>query len=186
MRKEKLLYFLLFIFFSSCSPTEKKSLDGIDTAKIFQLIFDNNLFVKENQRKNSDTLYFLKSKYVNNNWPMKSKHFNIAIIDSTSQAMIVNFGPSSPYDGRRRLSVLKFSRNKDLLNVLILRHGDQIYFDCTLKSIGGNNWNVLKVKVDDVGRKASYDFEKEQWYIDLKKKIKPHQPIFPPPKPKGK
>lgn len=184
MRKLKFLYFLILVCFSACISSEENSLNGIDTAKIMHLIFENNLFVNENLKKNSDTLYILKSIYINDSWPKKTKHFNLKYIDSTSRATIVNFGPNSPYDGRSRLSVLKFYHNKDSVNVLILSHGDQIFFICSLKLIDRNNWKILETRLDDVGRRAKYEFEDEQWYIDLKKKIKPHRPIFPPPEPK--
>jgi len=171
MIKLKSLYFMLFMGFLSCKTSEKKTLNGADTTAVFQLILNNKVFVKENLRKSSDTLYFLKTKYFNKSWPQKSNYFNVVFIENTPQAIMVNFGPNSPYDSRKRISVLKFDMNKDTLRTLLLSHGDQIYFDCSLKLVK-NKWKILKAETDLGGRRAYYGFEKDQWYLDLEKKMR--------------
>lgn len=172
---------MLCISFFSCRIAEKKSLSSADTTAIFQQILNNKVFVKENKRKLPDTLYFLKTKYFNKSWPQKSNYFNVVFIKNTPQAIMVNFGPNSPYDNRKRISVLKFDMNKDTLRVLLLSHGDQIYFDYSLK-LFKNKWEILKAETDFGGRKAYYGFERDQWYLDLKNKIKDttkHKPFKP-------
>ena len=59
---------------------------------------------------------------------------------------------------------------QDTTRVLLLEHGGQVYYNFVLK-LNGKKWEILKEEIDLGGRRESYGFEKEKWYLDLKKKI---------------
>lgn len=170
---------MLFFALLSCKSTKKTLLSGKDTATVFQSILESKIFVKENICAGSDSLYMLKNKYFNNSWPQKSTYFNIFFIADKPQSKILNFGPNSPYDGRTRISILKFLQKEDTVSVLMLNHGPNVFFEYNL--IRENNlWRIVNENYESGGRKSYYGFEKDQWYIDLKKKMKPTKRLFPP------
>lgn len=181
--KNRYLCYILFLSFLSCKYTEKKTIEGKDTSAIFQEIFNSKSFIKKNICVASDSLYFLKTKYFNNSWPKKNKYFNVFFIEDIPQSKILNFGPNSPSDERTRISVLKFTLKKDTVSILMLDHGPNIFWQYNLVK-NNNNWLVVKEHSETGGRRVYYGFEKDKWYLDLKKKIKSVKPMFPPPEPK--
>ena len=96
---------------------------------------------------------------------------------------MANIGLSYPYDGRQRLSIFKFENRGDTLNVQMYEHGSNVFYNTDLIEANGD-WTIVKQRAYSGGRVEKYEFEDEEWYKELKKKIKPHQPIFPPPDPK--
>ncbi len=177
---KKIHFSLLILFCVSCAPNEDKVLTAIDSTAILKTILNDRAFLKETIH--ADTLFFLKTKFYNNSWPKKSTYFDLFFINDIPQAKILNFGPNAPFDKRTRISVFKFYQKKDTVFVLMLDHGLNVFYDYRL--VRKNNvWVVAHESIETGGRRENYEFEKEQWYIDLKKKIKPHQPMFPPPPP---
>ena len=174
MVSKKISCFILLLALFSCNYSGKTSLSRKDTTAIFQSILESKTFVKENICGSSDTLFLLKTKYFNGSWPQKAKYFNIAFIQDESRSKILNFGPDSPYDGRLRISILKFDEKKDTVFILMLNHGPYVYFNYKLAK-KNNLWEVKSENFDSGGRRAYYGFENEQWYLDLKKKIKTHE-----------
>jgi hypothetical protein len=175
-------FFLLIVLSCvSCRKSEDKFLSANDTTAIFNTILNDREFLKETIH--IDTLFFLKTKFYNKSWTKQSTYFKLLFIKDIPQAKMLNFGPNSPYDGRTRISVLKFYLKKDTVSVLMLNHGPNIFYDYNL--IRKNNiWLVTKRDIESGGRREYYGFEKDQWYLDLKKKIKPVKPMFPPPEPR--
>lgn len=179
MVKNKNIYILLFFGLLSCKYSEKRNLSGGDTAQILHSIIESKTFVKENVCYARDSIFLLKTKYFNDSWPKYSKYFRIVFIDDVPQSKILNFGPNSPYDGRIRVSVFKFYQRKDTVSVLMLSHGPNVFFTYNLIK-KDNSWVVIKEDFTSGGRSNYYGFEKDKWYLDLKKKIKPTKPLFPP------
>lgn len=184
MIKLKHIICLLGIILCSCKNSEKKQLKGKDTSEILQAILNSKSFVKDNVCY-TDTLYFLETKFYNKSWPRKSKYFKITSIEEVPQAKILNFGPNYPYDGRRRFSVFYFAIKKNTSTVKLLEHGANLFFVYKLKIIN-DKWTVVEENLSTGGRRMNYGFENEQWYLDMKKKIKPVKPMFPPAEPKEK
>ncbi|WP_412465648.1 hypothetical protein [Pedobacter sp. KLB.chiD] len=172
MRTLKIIIYIFFIFLLSCKYNRKqKALSGEDTTKIFQSVFDSKLFVRENRRSNADSIFLLKNKYYNKAWPGKSKYFNILFLSDISRSKMLNFGPGSPYDARIRISILKLEQRKDSVSLLMLNHGPNIFYEYQLVK-KGEIWKIIKEYAAVGGRRELYEFENEQWYLDLKKKIK--------------
>lgn len=172
MRTLNITVYIFLIFLLSCKYNLKqKALTGEDTTKIFQSVFDSKLFVKENGHSNADSIYLLKNKYYNKAWPKKSKYFNILFLSDISRSKILNFGPNAPYDSRTRISILKMQQRKDSVSLLMLNHGPNIFYEYKLVK-RGEVWKIIKEYAEVGGRRKFYEFEKEQWYLDLKKKIK--------------
>jgi hypothetical protein len=177
----KYLSLLIILLCLSCKDTEGTCLSSKDTTQILQAILNSKGFVKD-AICYTDSLYFLKTKYFNNAWPAQSNYFRLIYINDVPQARIVNFGPNYPYDGRRRFSLFYFAIKKDTSTVKLLEHGGNLFFVYRLKAIN-DKWTVIEEDLSTGGRRTNYGFEKEQWYLDMKKKIKPVKPMFPPVKP---
>jgi len=182
MRVKILSFGIIFSLFS-CNLSEKRSENSKDTSAIFQEIFNSKSFVRENICVASDSLYLLKTQYFNNSWPSKNKYFDIYFINDIPQSKILNFGPNDPYDGRKRLSVFKFTLRDDTASISMLDHGPNKFWEFILVK-KNSYWSIVKEHFETGGKREYYGFEKDQWYLDLKKKIKPVKPMFPPPGPK--
>ena len=182
MSKKEFYSFWLMCIFFSCTTNENSKINGSDTSKIFQQILNSKIFVKDNIAR-TDSLFFLRTKYYNRSWPTQTKYFKLILINSNSQSKMVNFGENWPYDGRRRIEVLKFNVKLDTARVLMLEYGGQVFYDFILKQ-SGNEWKIFKEELDIGGSREYYGFEKDKWYLDLKKKIKPVKPMFAPPETK--
>lgn len=180
MKKNVLLVFYSFLFFA-CQPVDtEKNLTGDDTVKIINSILNGKEFLKENL--NVDTLYFLRNKLFNENLFKAKDHFEIKSLEDNSRSRMANIGPSYPYDGRERLSVFKFDYKNDSVKVGMYEHGGNLFYETEL-GLKKGNWLILKQRVYSGGRIKKFEFENEAWYKELKKKVKPHQPMFPPPPP---
>ena len=175
------IYLFLTICLLSCRQADNKSLSASDTTAIFNSILENKALLKETI--NVDTLYFLKTQFYNKSWPRKSKYFKIVFLEDSPRFRMINIGGINyPYDKRERISVYNFVKILDTVSVSFVENGSQLFY--FFKLIEKNDrWNIVAVDNDIGGRRKSYDFEKEQWYIDLKKKVKHEEPMFPPAKP---
>lgn len=182
MKKDIFLAFCVFSLFACQSAdTQNITLMSNDTAEIISVSLNNKEFLKENL--DIDTLYFLRNKLFNQSFLKAESRFKISSLPDNSQSRMANIGLSYPYDGRQRLSVFKFEHIDDTLNVQMYEQGSNLFYKTNLIKRNGN-WLIVKQRTYSGGRLDKYEFEDEQWYLDLKKKIKPHKAMFPPPEPK--
>ncbi len=177
MKKNIFLIFSLVFFSCHSIETEKNILTKDDTIEIIGASVNGKEFLKENL--DIDTLYFLRNKLFNQSLLKAKSPFKLLSLPDNSQSKMANIGLSYPYDARQRLSIFKFENRGDTLNVQMYEHGSNLFYRTDLIENNGK-WIIVKQRAYSGGRIEKFDFEKEQWYIDLKKKTKPHQPIFPP------
>ncbi len=149
-----------------------------DTTEIVSVSLNGKEFSKENL--DVDALYFLRNNLFNQSFLKAKSRFKISSLPYNSQSRMANIGLSYPYDGRQRLSVFKFDYKNDTVKVGMYEHGGNLFYETGL-GLKKGKWIILKQRAFSGGRIGKFEFENEEWYKDLKKKIKPHQPMFPPP-----
>ncbi|WP_145855988.1 hypothetical protein [Pedobacter suwonensis] len=62
-------------------------------------------------------------------------------------------------------------QRKDSVSLLMLNHGPDIFYEYQLVK-RDEVWKIIKEYSEVGGRRKFYEFENEQWYLDLKKKLK--------------
>ena len=168
---KKKIRFLLFCtaLFFACQSTDIKEnkLKSIDTMKIISSILNGREFLKENP--NFDTVFFLRNKLFTGGLLKGESSFKIASLEDNSRTRMINIGPGFPYDGRERLSVVKFEYKDDTVKFNMYEHGGNLFYDTDLIS-EGKDWIILKQNVYNGGRLEKFEFEDEEWYKELKKK----------------
>jgi len=167
-------FFNLFLFFSillcACHSIDDKNrkLNCKDTTQIITAIVSAKRFLMENQE--TETLFFLKNNLYNNAWPDSTSRFKFVFIENNSRSRMFNIGPGFPYDGRQRLSLLKFTFRNDTCNTVIQENGSNLFYET--KSIYKNKiWDVIEERVRVGGRVERFEFENEDWYKNWKQKI---------------
>lgn len=178
---KRIFQILLLLTFLGCKPTDNRVLETQDTTKILNVILNGEEFLKENL--NVDTLFFLRNKLYNKGYPTMANRFKIESLEDNSRSRMANLGPFDPYDGRERLSVFKFEYKNDTVKVGMYEHGSNLFYETEL-GIKKGNWVILNQSASSGGKREKFEFENEEWYKELKKKVKPRQSMFPPPEPK--
>lgn len=178
---KSIVYISLLLTFLGCKTNRNDVLTTQDTIKIMSVILNGRAFLKENS--NVDTLFFLRNKLFNKSWLEAKSRFKIKSLEDNSQTRMTNIGPGFPSDRRQRLSISKFEYKNDTAEIVMYEHGGHLYYETELNLKKGN-WIILKQQAFSGGRIEKFEFEDEEWYKDLKKKVKPHQPMFPPAEPK--
>lgn len=146
--------------------------DGLisgDTTKIIKAVLSGKEFLIENP--DTDTLFFLRNKFFNKDWPTSTKKFKIEYLKDMPQTRMFNIGPGFPNDSRQRLSLIKFEFKNDTARVIILEHGSNLFYDAKLLHIN-DSWKLIMENAYAGGRLEKFEFENDRWYLDLKKKVK--------------
>lgn len=170
--------FFYVILFVACKSTdnEENKLKRDDTVKIISSILSGQEFLKENL--NVDTLFFLKNKLFNESLLKTTSRFKVEPLEDNTRTRMTNIGPGFPYDRRQRLNLFKFDYKNDTVKIGMYEHGGHLFYETELVLKKGN-WVILKQSASSGGRMEKFEFEDEEWYKELKKKIKPHKPVFP-------
>ncbi|KQR71783.1 hypothetical protein [Pedobacter sp. Leaf176] len=169
MLKKGIILLINIAMFPACHSIDKNKneLKTSDTTKIMASVFNGTMFLKENP--SIDTLFLLKNKFFNKSWPHRTARLKIEFIDDNSKTRMFNIGPGFPCDARQRLSILKFNYKKDTVNMVMLDHGSNLFYDTKLIN-RNKNWEVVKEEISVGGRVERFEFEDEDWYLLLKEK----------------
>jgi len=182
MKKISLIFYIALFLACKASDSKENRLKPDDTVKIISAVLNGRVFLKENVKV--DKIFFLRNKFFSESWLKSKSSFKLASLENTSRTRMTNVGPGFPSDSRQRLSLFKFEYKNDTAKVDIYEYGGHLFYETEL-GLKKENWIILKQGASSGGRMEKFEFEDEKWYLDLKKKIKPHLPMFPPPAPKN-
>lgn len=127
-----LFFVLTSIVLFSCNNQESKNVDVNDTTEIIQTALTDRSFLKDHIVAKTDTLFFLKSKNFNKQWPVESKYFKILYIPDTEDARTV-LGPKGKQDTRIRIGIPEFNIGKDTASIVLFNFGYNVEYLLKLK-----------------------------------------------------
>ncbi|WP_316807542.1 hypothetical protein [Pedobacter agri] len=175
--KLELILILSYLVFTGCrfEHTRCTKLTPSDTTLIIYNILNGNKFLEENTE--TDTIFFLRNKFFNKSFPTHTKHFVVKSLEDNSRARMFNLGPGFPNDGRQRFTVFKFSYKNDTVKTGINEHGTNLFYETELVQ-HQKHWTITKQNISPGGKLEKFDYEHEQWYKELIKRLKPSKSDF--------
>lgn len=114
----KTIYSLLVILcFATCKSEIKSQLTSKDTSEIAKTILADKRLYNDYIDK-YDTIYIIKSKIVNKNWPSETTKSKLIYIEPTKKNEdLIDLSPASFYNKKARIDFGSFFLNKDTVNV---------------------------------------------------------------------
>jgi hypothetical protein len=113
----KAYLFLIFFCLIACKSSIKSRTLASDTNEIITKILDDKQLFKDLVPK-PDTIFIIKTKLVNENWPVKTDKFNLSYINSDKKNEdIINLSPTSFNDNRIRIDFGKIIIQNDTAKV---------------------------------------------------------------------
>ncbi|MFF5379966.1 hypothetical protein [Pedobacter suwonensis] len=115
--KNKTYLFLIFLCLIACKSSIKSRTQASDTNEVIsEILDDNQLF--NNLTAKPDTIFIIKTKLVNENWPDRTKKFNIGYINSDKMNEdIIDLSPNSFNNHRIRIDFGKIFLQNDTAKV---------------------------------------------------------------------
>lgn len=143
-KKEIILIIALLFTISSCFYNSSTKLESNDTTSILYEVFESKSLLKDNIER--DTLYIIKSKLFNKNYPKKTKYFDLEYIEDTPTNRVFNH-PYKQKDKRLRLDITDFSYKKDTVFFSMVNCG--VNKDYLFKLIKRNKkWEIVEEKIN--------------------------------------
>ena len=143
MNKIYIIYVIFCYCIVSCTNSNRV-LSSTDTVEVFSTIFKSKKIVEDFYPQNTDTIFILQSKILNNiTLPSKIKNLNIKYIADTEINRRKNEAGVLVSDGGLRYLFTKFNFKKDTLNVTIYSPNlliDYNYFLIKKK----DEWHIIK------------------------------------------
>ncbi|MCX2493030.1 hypothetical protein OQX63_06075 [Pedobacter sp. PF22-3] len=109
--------FLIFFCLIACKSSIQSPTLITDTNKIITKILDDEQLFKDLVSK-PDTIFIIKTKLVNEKWPVKTNKFNLRYINSDKKNEdMINLSPTSFNDNRIRIDFGKITIQNDTAKV---------------------------------------------------------------------
>lgn len=135
------LFLILIVFICSCHVNDKYEPNKEDSVNVLLTALKGKSFLKGNITY-SDSLYFLKSKFYNKDFPTASEYFTLFYIDDIPENRRLNF-PGKNSDRRERYGITKFSFSKDTAHIVLYNFGVRESYEFVLKKVS-NKWSIVK------------------------------------------
>lgn len=135
------LFSLLIALLCSCHINDKYEQNRNDTVDVLLTALKGKSFLKGNITY-SDSLFFLKSKFYNQNFPTSSAYFSLFYIEDTPKNRSLNF-PGKNSDNRERYEITELTFSRDTAYIKLYNLGVRESYEFTLKKIS-NKWSIIK------------------------------------------
>lgn len=143
-KKEIILIIVLLFAMHSCVYNSSTKLESNDTTNILYEVFESKSFLKDNIER--DKIFIIKSKFFNNNYPKKTKYFDLEYIEDTPMNKVFNH-PYKQKDKRLRLDITAFNYKKDTVIFSMVDCG--VSMDYLFKLTKKNKkWGIIEEKIN--------------------------------------
>lgn len=168
---------VLYIGLFSCRPPQKfPAKANYDTISVINCFFESNFFRR--QVGKAHDIYLVRNQFIGSDSVFRTKYHIVKYLPNNSRSKMPNLGPGYPYDDRERLS-FKLELVEDTAYVSMYNYGyNEFYGAILVKS--NDIWHIVSGDVEAGGRIEYGDLLTEDWYLEMKKKVKPVKPLFPP------
>jgi len=144
--KHKIFLLPVIACLIACRSSIKANFSAADTSEIVNKILSDKNMTKDLIPK-QDTIYIVKAKFINRNWPIKTDSFNLIYIEpSKKNEDLIDLSPSSFYDKKTKIDFGKISIKNDTAKVSIglYKYRNVLIYDFELVN-KNNKWTIFKV-----------------------------------------
>ncbi|WP_199120516.1 hypothetical protein [Pedobacter sp. ASV28] len=135
------LFSILIFLICSCNVNGDYEQKTNDSVNVLLTALKGKSFLKGNITY-SDSLYFIKSKFYNKNFPAKSEYFALFYIEDKPNNKHLNF-PGKNSDKRERYEIIEFKLSLDTGHIILYNLGVREKYEFYLKKTD-NSWSIIK------------------------------------------